>query len=108
VTPNYPSILRTSLAALALLLAPVGIVHAQRAPASAEQPAKPAAPVAPVNLNTATVDQLLALPGIGPSKAAAIVETRQKIGGFKKLEDLMKVKGIGRKTFHKLEPMLKL
>jgi len=107
MSPN-PSILRTSLTALLLLLAPVGIAAAQRAPAGAEQPAKAAAPVAPVNLNTATVDQLLALPGIGPSKAAAIVETRQKIGGFKKVEDLMRVKGIGRKTFRKLEPMLKL
>ena len=107
MSPNL-SILRTSLAALALLLAPVGIADAQRAPANADEPAKVAAPVAPVNLNTATVDQLLTLPGIGPSKAAAIVETRQKIGGFKKLEDLLRVKGIGRKTFRKLEPMLKL
>ena len=107
MSPNL-SILRTSLAALALLCAPVGIASAQRAPANAEQPAKASAPVAPVNLNTATVDQLLTLPGIGPSKAAAIVETRQKIGGFKKLEDLMRVKGIGRATFRKLEPMIKL
>lgn len=103
------SILRTSLTALALLLAPVGVADAQRAPAAAaDEPAKVAAPVAPVNLNTATVEQLLTLPGIGPSKAQAIVETRQKIGGFKKLEDLLRVKGIGRKTFRKLEPMLKL
>lgn len=102
------STLRTSITALALLLMPVGIADAQRAPADANEPAKAAAPVAPVNLNTATVEQLLTLPGIGPSKAQAIVETRQKIGGFKKLEDLLRVKGIGRKTFKKLEPMLKL
>jgi competence protein ComEA len=104
------STLRTSLTVLCLLLAPIGVADAQRAPAaSADEPAaKAAAPVAPVNLNTATVEQLLTLPGIGPSKAQAIVETRQKIGGFKKLEDLLRVKGIGRKTFRKLEPMLKL
>jgi competence protein ComEA len=102
------STLRTSLTALALLLTPVGIADAQRAPAGADEPAKAAAAVAPVNLNTATVEQLLTLPGIGPSKAQSIVETRQKIGGFKKLEDLLRVKGIGRKTFRKLEPMLKL
>jgi competence protein ComEA len=115
------STLRSSLTILCLLLAPIGVADAQRAPdpqraadakrapASADEPAaKVTAPVAPVNLNTATVEQLLTLPGIGPSKAQAIVETRQKIGGFKKLEDLLRVKGIGRKTFRKLEPMLKL
>jgi len=48
------------------------------------------------------------LPGIGPSRAKAILELRTKLSGFKKVEDLMRVKGIGRKTYRKLEPLLRL
>jgi competence protein ComEA len=60
-----------------------------------------------VNLNSATPDELAYLPGIGPAKAHAIVEHRRE-HPFKKLEDLTKVKGIGRKTFGKLKPYLTL
>ena len=58
-----------------------------------------------VNINQATQAELEALPNIGPSKAQAIVEHRAK-RPFKKVEDLMRVKGIGRKTFNKLRPYL--
>ena len=64
----------------------------------------PAAQVS-VNLNTAAQAELESLPGIGPSKAAAIVNYRTR-RPFKKVEDLMRVKGIGRKTFLKLRPYL--
>lgn len=82
------------------------------APAVAQQKAtaRPAAaksaaiPAAPVNLNTANQAQLEALPGIGPKVAQRILEYRQKNGAFKKLEDLMNVKGIGEKSFLKLKP----
>jgi competence protein ComEA len=59
-----------------------------------------------LNLNTATLAQLEALPGIGPSTAERIVEYRQKSGGFKKVEDLMNVQGIGEKSFLKLKPLI--
>ena len=59
-----------------------------------------------VNLNSATVPQLEALPGIGRSTAERIVEYRQKSGGFKKVEDLMNVQGIGEKSFLKLKPLV--
>jgi competence protein ComEA len=65
-----------------------------------------AAPSAPLNLNTATVAQLEALPGVGAATAKLIVEHRQKNGGFKKVEELMTIKGIGEKSFLKLKPML--
>jgi competence protein ComEA len=63
-----------------------------------------AAPAAPVNLNTATQAQLETLPGIGAATAKRILEYRQKSGGFKKIEELMNVKGIGEKSFLKLKP----
>jgi len=61
---------------------------------------------APVNLNTATAAQLEALPGIGKSTAERILEYRQKNGGFKKIEDLMNVRGIGEKSFLKMKGLI--
>lgn len=59
---------------------------------------------AAVNLNTATVEQLEALNGIGPSKAQAIVDYRKKNGNFKTVDELNNVPGIGDKTLAKLKP----
>jgi competence protein ComEA len=67
---------------------------------------KTAAPSGPVNLNTATVAQLDGLPGVGRSTAQRIVDYRQKNGSFKKIEELMNVKGIGEKSFLKLKPLI--
>jgi competence protein ComEA len=72
----------------------------------AAQEPRPGAAAATLNLNTATVAQLEALPGIGKSTAERIVEYRQKSGGFKKVEELMNVKGIGEKSFLKLKPLI--
>jgi competence protein ComEA len=70
------------------------------------QEARAAAPAQSVNVNTATVAQFEALPGIGPSTAQRIVAYREKNGPFKKLEDLMNIQGIGEKSFLKLRPHL--
>ncbi|HSF99577.1 MAG TPA: helix-hairpin-helix domain-containing protein [Vicinamibacterales bacterium] len=59
-----------------------------------------------VNINTATAEQLTTLPGVGPATAARIIEYREKNGGFKKIEDLMNVRGIGEKTFLRLKPLV--
>ena len=56
-----------------------------------------------VNLNSATAEQLAAVPGVGPKLAARIVEHRQKSGGFKSVEDVLSVKGIGEKSFAKMQ-----
>ena len=82
-------------------------VLAQGKPSPAGRAARTMATAAsPVNLNTATVAQIAALPGIGPKAAQRIVEHRQKTGGFKKIEELMNVKGIGEKSFLKIKPLI--
>jgi competence protein ComEA len=58
-----------------------------------------------VNINTATVAELGLLPGVGPSKANAIVKYR-KARPFKKVEDILRVKGIGRKSFRAMRAYL--
>jgi len=67
-----------------------------------------APPAGKVNINTANATQLSALPGIGEKLAARIVEYRQKAGGFKSVQELMNVKGIGERNLAKLEPHLTL
>jgi competence protein ComEA len=64
------------------------------------------APTAKVNLNTASVEQLTTLPGVGPKLAARIVEYRQKSGTFRSTQELMNVQGIGEKNFAKIEAWL--
>ena len=88
------------------LLAIVGParIGAQEKPAAKAKTA--AAVTTPVNINTASVAQLEALPGIGAKTAQLIVDHRQKNGPFKKIEELMNVKGIGEKSFLKLKPMV--
>jgi competence ComEA-like helix-hairpin-helix protein len=69
------------------------------APAPAEQSGS-------LNLNAATEEELMRLPGVGPSKAEAVVTWRKKYGSFKRVEDLAKVKGFGAKTLRRLKPFL--
>ena len=94
------------------LLMILAIVAMAAIKTTAEQKAAPApakataTAAAPINLNTATQAQLETLPGIGAKAAQRILEFRQKNGNFKKVEDLMNVKGIGEKAFLKLKPLL--
>ena len=57
-----------------------------------------------VDLNSAGVEELTSLPGIGDSIAKRIVEFRKEHGPFRRVEDLMKVKGIGERSLEKIRP----
>jgi competence protein ComEA len=94
-----------SMAVLASLLAVLPAAPFAQTKGAGATSAK-AAPGAVVNINTASAAELDALPGIGAKTAALIVEYRQKNGPFKKVEELMNVRGIGEKNFLKLKPQL--
>jgi len=113
-----------ALAGVALLAAAMGgswttASAAPPSPVVTSPPTAPAMPAAPVakksahkelsgklNLNTASEEQLMLLPSVGPSKAERVVAWRKKNGGFKRTADLRRVKGFGYKTFKRLEPFL--
>ncbi|MFQ3548846.1 MAG: helix-hairpin-helix domain-containing protein [Armatimonadota bacterium] len=61
-----------------------------------------------ININTASQSELESLPGIGPAYAKRIIEYRNMSGGFKSLEQIMEIKGIGQKTYEKLRPYITL
>jgi competence protein ComEA len=102
------------IAASAALLVVLAAALAQAAPAPPASTPTPAVagaastpPVGVVNINSATEEELMRLPGVGFTKATAIVAWRTKHGGkFSKVEELARVKGFGRKTWLKLKPNL--
>lgn len=73
-------------------------------PHSAKKPDHP--PI--TNLNTAKLEQLQLLPGIGPKMAERVLEYRKANGGFKNVEQVMDVKGIGPKKFEKMKSFLRV
>ena len=95
---------RSSLVLVAALLfvsSPLSAQRASKPPVSAA-----AASTEIVNLNTATAAQIASLPGIGPKTADLVVEYRVKNGPFKKIEEVMNVRGIGEKSFLKIKNRL--
>lgn len=59
-----------------------------------------------ININTASIKELMDLPGIGEKKAQAIIDYRNQQGAFRSISDLGKVKGIGPKMLEKLKPLI--
>jgi competence protein ComEA len=92
-------------AALRALLAATLLLGGGLAASAADDPA-PMAGV--VNVNTATVAELELLPGVGPAKARAILEARRERGGFKSVEELEDVKGIGPAALERLRPFARI
>ncbi len=87
---NYPL---GAVFLLATAIGASGFAFAQKKP-----------PVEPVNLNTATIAQLEQVPGIGPSRARAIVNLREKSGPFERVDDLLAIRGINKARLEKLRP----
>ncbi len=61
-----------------------------------------------VNLNTATAEELMSLPGIGQAKADSIISYRESSGGFQAIEDLMKIEGIKEGVFSKIKDRIRI
>lgn len=85
---RFNALFRACLVALMLGFAPLGVLAQE---------------VEPINVNTASADLLTELPGIGPGKAAAIVEDREANGPYESAQDLTRVSGIGDTTVANLE-----
>lgn len=104
----HPQWLRRLVAAFgvaAALFAFAPATQAQRTRATTATQTEAATPSGVVNIQTATADQLQLLPGIGPSKAQAIIAHRDR-RAFRRVEDILRVRGVGRATFRRLRPML--
>jgi competence protein ComEA len=78
------------------------------APAHPGQPQTPARPAGPVDLNSASVGEFDALPGVGPVTAAAIVAWRTANGRFTSVDQLGEVDGIGPARLEKLRPLVRV
>ncbi|MEU7277275.1 ComEA family DNA-binding protein [Streptomyces sp. NPDC045431] len=90
----------------------VGVTPAPAGPVSGSGPGGAsgqagAAGAGPVSLNTATVEQLDALPGVGPVLAQHIVDYRTRHGGFRSVDELREVNGIGDRRFSDLQPLVR-
>jgi competence ComEA-like helix-hairpin-helix protein len=68
--------------------------------------AKKHPPAQPLDINSATAEQLQQVPGIGPKTAGAIVHMREMSGPFRRVDDLLAIRGIGKKKYRMMRPYL--
>jgi competence protein ComEA len=106
---GQPALPPASAPASSPVLAPAQAARPEPPPAlAAHSPHGTASPDDPVVLNTATVDDFRRLPGIGEKRAAAMIALRDRLGRFRAVEDLLKVKGIGRAMLKRIRPLVRL
>ena len=86
---------RISLSILVLCFAFAAISNATKKP-----------PLKPVNINTANSEELQQVPGIGPATAEKILQMRKSYGAFKSVDDLLSIKGLGKKRLEKMRKYL--
>ena len=97
--PSKGMMTRTRILAVEILSAGLvfillcGILEAQKQP-----------PTKPIDLNAATIKELQELPGVGPVTAQRILDARQKSGRFRRIEDLLAIRGISTKRLEALRP----
>jgi competence protein ComEA len=95
---NVPSIQVANVPAVATESASLAVISTTPIPQATVTPAKATATtvvIGAIHINTATAEQLQALPGVGPVLAQAIIDYRTKNGPFKRMSDLDKVTGVG-------------
>lgn len=68
----------------------------------------PKSEIAPIDINRATAEDFATLPGVGPELARRIVAHREKHGPFRRVEDLLVIRGIGRKKWRAMRPYLRV
>lgn len=98
--------LALTLCAALTLLGATAWADPPRAPAATTAAATASEGV--VNLNSANAEELERVPGIGPARAQAIVQLRVRVQRFVHLEDVQRVRGIGRVSFRRMRPYLSL
>lgn len=84
-----------------ILLAAWCLVFAALAAATTKKP-----PPKPININTANAEELQQVPGIGPATAEKILQMRKSYGAFKSVDDLLSIRGIGKKRLEKMRKYL--
>jgi|SoiMethySBSTD1v2_1073268.scaffolds.fasta_scaffold1930088_1 competence protein ComEA len=97
---------RLSRAAIALALCAAALAGSSGVPALAGPAESKTSTPALVDVNTAGVEELMSVPGIGASLAQRIVEFREKNGPYATIEDLLKVQGIGEKSLARFRDRL--
>ena len=97
---------RSTLAIFALVVCVLSAGAAAQQPSRGAKPAAAGAGTEVINLNSSTAAQIAALPGIGLKTAELIVQYREKNGPFKKIEEIMNVKGVGEKSFLRIKDRL--
>jgi competence protein ComEA len=113
---SFKTIIRCLAMVAVFMLIALPVIAAEPDATQKQEPAKAAAPPAKkapglegqININTATAEQFMLLPGVGKKTADAIIEYRTKNGNFKAADDITKVKGIGAKKLEKMKSYLVL
>ena len=113
---SFKTIIRCLAVVAVFMLIAVPVIATEPAATQQQEPAKASAPPAKkapglegqININTATAEQLVLLPGIGKKTADAIIEYRTKNGNFTVVDDIAKVKEIGAKKLEKIKQYLVL